>query len=277
MPRAKSCATSNAGGSNAQAEPVTDTSYQSTYRRSEMAMPALLGVLAVLAGLIFLAVSGPFDGDTVLAALPFFAGALILAIAFIGFAAFRVHRWTLETNGVRIEERPKFPLTGFRRVAVLPFTDIAALNRVQSGFDVQLEIRTRDGNRYRLPQAFRTSSPGLYLPDPESLETFARSLRTASAAAGVELPLTGESLSFWNGIVGLGLLTIMFFISVAIAALAAWALWEGTATRPRAGQVEAICILLPFGAAYLLFRSLKRRRAVLARVAAERPAAVKAS
>jgi hypothetical protein len=243
---------------------VAENSYQSTYRRSEMAMPALLGILALIIVLATVIVRVPVDGNTIVAFLPFVAGAIIIAIVFVGMAAFRVHRWTIEPGGIRIEERPKVPLTGFRRSANLSFQEIAALRRVQSGFDFQLEIATRDGKLFRLAQVQRPGTRGgLNLPDPESLEKFASSIRSAAVAAGSELPATAEGLSFWNGPVGILLLAVMFIVSLAVAAAALWGLWEGMRVRPRMGEAEAIAILLPFGAAYLLFKSLKRRRAVL--------------
>lgn len=242
---------------------MSESFYQSTYRRSEMALPALLGIMALIIVLAIVAVRVPLDGNTIVAFLPFVAGGIVFAIVFIGMAAFRVHRWTIEPNGIRIEERPRVPLTGFRRSASLPFSEIV-LRRVQSGFDFQLEIATREGKRFRLAQVLRPGvRGGLNLPDPESLEKFSSSIRSAALAAGSELSATGEGLSFWNKPAGLFLLAVMFVVSLAIAAFALWGLWEGMPVRPRMGEAEAIAILLPFGAAYLFLKSLKRRRSVL--------------
>jgi hypothetical protein len=249
---------------------MSESFYQSTYRRSEMAMPALLGIMALIIVLAIVAVRVPLDGNTIVAFLPFVAGGIVFAIVFVGMAAFRVHRWTIEPNGIRIEERPRVPLTGFRSSVNLPFSEIAALRRVQSGFDIQLEIVTREGKLFRLAQLFRPGvRAGLNLPDPESLEKFGSSIHSAALAAGSELPATGEGLSFWNKPVGVVLLAIMFVISLAIAALTLWGLWEGMPVRPRMGEAAGIAILLPFGAAYLFFKSLKRRRAVMARRTAD--------
>jgi hypothetical protein len=57
----------------------------------------------------------------------------------------------------------------------------------------------------------------------------------------------------------------MFAISLAIAIAVAFALWDGLrSTQSRQGEMAAILLLLPFGAGYLLWKSIRRRRAVLA-------------
>jgi hypothetical protein len=239
--------------------------YESIYRRSEVAIPALLLIVAAIFAMITAVVRIPLDGDTVMAFLPFAVGGVLLAIVFVGLSAFRVHRWTLEPSGVRIEERPKFPMTGMRRSTALAFSDIAALRRVQSGFDVQIELEAKDGRHFRIAQEYRHVSPAaLGVPDPAKLDALDAAIRAAAAAGGHVLP-EREGLSFWNGSIGLGIQTILLLCALAIAGLVMWTLFDGTPprARPRMGEAEAIALLLPAGAAYLLYRSLKRRRAVL--------------
>lgn len=245
--------------------------YEATYRRSETALPGLLGILAVLAASVAAIVYLPVDGNTVMAFLPFVGGGLVVATVIVALAAFRVHRWTIEADGVRIEERPKF-LLGLRRSTKLAFADIAALRRVESGFDPQMEIAAQDGKRFRLSAKMTRPGfrPGLNLPDPESLEQFAAALRAGASAAGHALPAPSGALSFWNKPPGLFLLVVMFAISLLIAGLTAFVLSEGMAVRPRSGETAAILLLLPLGAGYLLLRSFRRRWTVLAAQRASR-------
>jgi hypothetical protein len=241
------------------------TSYESIYRRSEVAIPALLLIIAAIFGMVTAIVRIPLDGNTVMALLPYAVGGVLFAIVFAALSAFRVHRWTVGPTGVRIEERPKVPFTGLRRSATLAFADIAALKRVQSGFDTQIEIEARNGRRFRIAQEYRHSSPAVIgVPDPTKLDALDAAIRAAAAMAGHVLP-ERDGLSFWNGPVGLGIQTILLLFALAIAGLVMWTLFDGTPprARPRMGEAEAIALLLPVGAAYLLYRSLKRRRAVL--------------
>jgi hypothetical protein len=239
--------------------------YESIYRRSELAIPALLLIVLAIFAMITAVVRIPLDGNKVMAFLPYAFGGVLLAIVFIGLSAFRVHRWTLEPSGVRIEERPKIPLTGLRRNATIAFSDIAALRRVQSGFDAQIEIEAKNGRRFRIAQEYRHSSPAVIgVPDPAKLEALEAAIRATAAAAGFVLP-EREGLSFWNGPVGLFIQVMLLLFALTIAGVVLWTLFDGTPprARPRMGEAEAIALLLPVGAAYLLYRSLKRRRAVL--------------
>lgn len=241
------------------------TDYQATYRRTERALPLLLAVMAIMAGgvaVIILYVDGR-NLETMVFSL---AGITVVSLFAVLANTFRVHRWTVEPEGVHVHERPKVPLTGLPRRVVIAFPAIAALRRIESGFDYLIEIVTRDGKRYRMPQAMVANPSGLPSADPEAnLDVFAASIRAAAERAGCRLPAATEGLSFWNSVAGLVLLLIMFVLSLAIAGAVAWALWDGLrTTQSRQGQVAAILLLLPFGAGYLLLKSIRRRRAVLA-------------
>ena len=194
-------------------------------------------------------------------------GATLLAIVVIALASFRVHRWTVLADGIRIEERPKVPLTGLRRRATVAFGDVMALHRVQSGFDARLELRARDGRRFRLAQAFGPEDArGVRVPDPAGLANFAAAIEGALRAAGHPMPDLAEALSFWNRPAGLAVLTVAFALALVMGIGVVWSfIVEGAPpARARAGEMMGILILLPVGAAYLLIRSVQRRRAVLA-------------
>jgi hypothetical protein len=240
--------------------------YQSTYRRSEVAMPCLLAVIVILvAGVI--AIVRLVDGRNVEMAILCLVGVAVLLLGAVLVTAFRVHRWTVRQRGVEIHQRPKLRLMGLSSKTVVPFPDIAALRHVESGFESLIEITTRNGRRFRLSQAMTGGPRDFARPDPDTdLNTFALSIRAAAERAGHVLPSISEGLSFWNSAIGLAFLTIMFLISLPLAGIVAWALWDGmtVSPRPRGGEAIAIMLLLPVGAGYLLLKSLKRRAAVRA-------------
>lgn len=144
------------------------------------------------------------------------------------------------------------------------FARIAALRRLQSGFDAQIEIATRHGTAYRLSQAFVPTARGAGAPDAASLESFLAAIRTAMAQSGHAVPAVVEGLSIWNKPAGLALLGMLFVLSLAIAGAAVFSLfWMPPPVRPRHGEMLAILTVLPCGAGWLWFRCWRRRRAVL--------------
>jgi hypothetical protein len=248
------------------------TAYQSTYRRSQVAIPSLFAVIAIfVAGMT--ATVRFVDGHNFETAIFSLFGVTVLLLVAILVTTFRIHRWTVQQGGVEIHQRPKVPLTGLSRKIMVPFPDIAAFRHVESGFEHLIEITTRDGRRFRLSQAMTGGRRNFACPDPDAnLSGFALSIRAAAERAGHVLPSISEGLSFWNSAVGLAFLTIMLVISLLISGAVAWALWDGMtiSPRPRGGETIAIFLLLPVGAGYLLLKSWKRRAAVRASLAAHR-------
>jgi membrane protein YdbS with pleckstrin-like domain len=245
--------------------PADGPTYQATYRRAEVALPSLVGIVALFFAGLWLVLQHPTD-PRVMDAILALVGAVVLAAFVILLTVFRVHRWTIEAGGVRISERPRVPLMGWGRRASVPFADILGVRRVESGFDHLLEIVASDGSRYRLPQRMvAAGAHSLPQPDPAAdLDSFAAALHAAARQAGRELPAS-EGLSFWNTLPGIAFIVVLLVIACAIAAAVAWALWDGmTTSQPRGGYSAAIALLLPVGAGWLLLKTIRRRRFVLA-------------
>lgn len=162
-------------------------SYESLFRRSEVAIPGLLGVLLAGALGFTLALGGAFENETRIAIIITILSAALLGIVMIVTVSLRIHRWTVTAEGIRIQERPKVPLTGRQRRASLRFDDVAALHQPQSGFDVQLELVARDGQRFRLVEARWPDLRGVRVADRARVwrPSQPRSrLRSAPAATG---------------------------------------------------------------------------------------------
>ncbi|MEX0807729.1 MAG: hypothetical protein WD044_03280 [Dongiaceae bacterium] len=247
----------DADGSTAQAT----TAYEANFRRKGFALAALgLLVLAMFA-VIALALIFIEDGNDSIMVILVAVGIVVVGMFVVLAASFRVHRWTIEPNGLRIDERPKVPLMGVRRNAFVTFVDIAALRNLESGFDLVVELGTRDGTVYRLME------PRLHLGTaaaPTGLAEFAAALSKAAAGRGATpLPVV-EALSFWNRPGGFAALGFMLLLTIGLAIATAFALFDGgLEARARSGEAIAIFLLLPFGVLYLIHKSLKRRQRVL--------------
>ncbi|MGE0151199.1 MAG: hypothetical protein AB7R90_01180 [Reyranellaceae bacterium] len=247
------------------APPLTD--YEATYRRSELALPLLVGI-AIVGGLALAAIVAWTPPDRNFQSLVLRAAAiLVVALLSIFLVIFRRHRWTLKQDGIAIHERPKVPLTGLSHRAFVAYADIIAFRDVESGFDYLVEIVARNGRRYRMAQKTVTKRGDRFAGvDPNArLGDFKTSIRDAAASAGAPLPATTQGMSFWNTIPGLAFIAFLFAVSLVLSAGVVWALFEGFTTRqPRGGEALAIMLLLPVGAFYLLRKMLRRRWQVLA-------------
>ena len=241
------------------------TDYQATYRRTEVAMPALLGIFLLGAGTatVGLSIADAQQGLHIIVAL--FA-VMMVAMATILLTEFRVHRWTIAADGVQIEERPKVPLTGIAHHALIAYADIAALRRIESGLDRLIEIVTRNGRSYRMMEARIRGARGRNVADAEaSLDAFADAIRAAARRAGQLLPAVSEGLSFWNRPAGLACLAAMLLIALVIAGAAAWLMIASARLGlPVNARIASIVLILPPAAGIVLLRALQRRRAVLA-------------
>lgn len=240
--------------------------YEATYRRTQTALPGLLLVLVGLGLVIAYEVTHAGEDHDSLAVMMWTLGLAMGAVLFIFANTFRVHRWTVGDDGLAVAERPRIPLTGLPRRAAVPFAEIAAFHRVESGVDVLIEIVTRGGRAYRLPQAMVVGPNGFGRPDPAAgLAVFTDTIYAAARAAGTPLPEPSEGLSFWNSVAGLAVLAILFLLTLAFAGVALWALLDGgfSSSTSRAGYGAAIALLLPVATGWLLVKSWRRRGVVL--------------
>lgn len=239
--------------------------YQATYRRAEVALPCLVAMLVLFGGGLALLLQLPVTWlETMILGL---AALVVGSAVLLLLTVFRVHRWTLEPDGLRIRERPKVPLMGWGRRRFLRFDEILALRRVESGVDRRIELVAADGRCYRLPQAMAADRSAIAEPASHiDLDVFAGALRDAAGRAGHVLPPTTEALSAWNTILGLAFLLLLLLIAMAFAGGVGWALLDGmsVSTQNRGAYAAAIALLLPVGAAWLLLKSWRRRRFVLA-------------
>ena len=218
----------------------------------------VLTSLCVLLLAMFASIYGAFaffeDGNTSLEVFLYSVGTIVVLIILATVAGYATHRWTIEATGVRVEEKPKVPFIGITRKRLIAFADIAALRHVESGFDIVIEIVTRDGNAYRV-MAQREGVP--------ALQAFAAQIATAAESVGHKpLPMT-EGLSFWNRPAGFVVLAVMLLFTLLFAFATGWALFDGGLAQSRSAFYAVVTLFLPFGVIYLIYRSLTRRWRVL--------------
>ena len=241
---------------------ATPSTYEALYQNKELAILGVLGLLLAMLAVIALAIVFIEDGNDALPVMLSAIGGLVVGVIVLFLMIMRVHRWTIEPNGVRIEERAK--VMGPRRSAFVPFSDIAALRNLESGFDGVIELVTRDGKIWRL---MRPRSPLVKAPALEALpalEPFGAALSQAITASGAKPVPLSEALSFWNRAGGIAVMLVLLIITTALALMTLWALFGGGLEyRTRLGEVIFIFLALPFGCVYMLRKSLKRRRRVL--------------
>ena len=242
---------------------MSPATHHGLYRNTPLVLGGLLGAIALLICGIAAALQIASTGDELLPLIVAVLCAFVLTFTACMLAALRRHRWIVEADAVRIEERPLVPLTGRRRIRRLPFGEITSLSLVQNSADELLTITTAKGERFVLPPRLRPGKGLIRLPDQAQLDAFAASLRTAMLAAGHAPPPVVEGIGFWNRPAGLALLSMTFLASLALAAVTLWGLWEGAATRHRGGEAAAIMVMLPVGVGWMLRRSWQRRRSVL--------------
>ena len=246
--------------------------HQGLYRNTPLVLGGLLGSIALLICGVAAAMQIASTGDELLPLVFIALGAFVLTFVACKLAALRRHRWIVEADAVRVEERPLVPLTGTRRFWRVPFSDIASLSLVQNSADDLLTLTTRNGDRFVLPPGLAPGKGLIRQPDQAQLDAFAECLRAAMASAGRDAPPVIEGMGFWNRPAGLALLSIAFLASLALAAVALWGLWEGATTRHRGGEAAAILVMLPAGIGWMLRRSWQRRRSVLRALQSAPPA-----
>jgi len=239
---------------------MTAPSHQALYRSPPLILGGLLGSIVLLvvgvAAALQIATSPSQRLPLVLGML----GVFVLTFTVCGLAGLRRHRWTIEADAVLIEERPLVPMIGRRRVRRVPFGGIASLSNV--GAD-ELALTTRDGEHFVLPPGRAPRGGPVRKLDRQELTAFATRLQAAmTAAGGVALPVT-DGLGFWNRPPGLALLSITLLVSLAVAAVILWGLWEGAIVRFKTHEAAGFLVLLPIALGWALHRCWQRRRSVM--------------
>lgn len=230
-------------------------SYACTFRHVAFVATSLCVLLIALFAGLTGAIAFIEDGNAILSVVLYLVGAIVVLIGLAMASGYAKHGWTIEPAGIRIEEKPMIPFLGLTRRRLIAFADIAALRNVESALDSVIEIATRDGNAYRV------MAHGEGVP---ALKAFAAQIATASTTAGHTPLAMSEGMSFWNRPAGLAVIVVMLIFATIFAGAALFALFDGGLNiGARSGEALAIVILLPFGAAYLLYKSLTRRWRVL--------------
>lgn len=237
-------------------------SYQATYRRGPYAIVALLLIMAGLGVGVWASFAWIDDGNASLDAVLRVMAAAVAGCVVVMLTTFRVHRWTIESDGLTIVERPKVPLTGLKSTTRLSFAEIAALRGVESGFDTMIQLEARGGRTFLLPQAYagQGKPPALHVAD------FGNDVCAACVAAGAPVPAAGTALGFWNTAPGLIVIALMMVPALPIGVLAVMTMFDGgvSSTSPNTSKAAGIAIVLPLGVAWLFWKSWRRRRRVLA-------------
>lgn len=244
---------------------MNQPTFECTYRHVAFVLASISILLVTMFGGIAATIAFVEDGNTTTTILATLIGGVVVVMVLVLLSAYAKHRWTIEATGVRVDETPKVPFMGLTRRRLIAFTDIAAFRNVESGLDTIIEIATRDGNTYRV-----MAQPA----GARDLQAFAAQVGAAAAGVGHTPLAMTEGLSFWNQPGGLAVIVVMLILAMAFAGAALVALFDGgLEIRARSGELLAIVVLLPFGAAYLLYKSLTRRWRVLKLLANERPGA----
>lgn len=161
---------------------MTPPAHHGLYRNTPLLLGGLLGSIALSIGGIAAATQIASTGDELLplafTALGAFGATFIVCM----LLALRRHRWIVEADAVRIEERPLVPLTGRRRFRRVPFGSITSLSLVQNSADELLTVTTCNGERFALPPGLLPGTGLIRQPDQAQLGVFADGLRTAMVA-----------------------------------------------------------------------------------------------
>lgn len=250
----------------ADAPPST---YEATFNRqgrglAGIGLTVLIGALALVG--VFLS-NEAGSTETMFTVVLVIFGLVMFGLLASLLSAFRVHRWTIEASALHIEERPRVPLTGRRVRRVVPYGEIVALRRVESGFAHFIELERSNGAVHRLSQKLVKPEGGgpRAVHDIAGLNAFEGAIRARMAATGVAVPKPSLGLSLWNKPLGLAVLGLGFVASTVLAVYAIWAVGLAVDVSGSKAKGVALVIILPAIMLYVTVKAWRRRRHVLGR------------
>lgn len=195
-------------------------------------------------------------------------GGFVVAVFWAFANAYRVHVWILEKDGLRVRERPRIPLTGLRRRALIPYADVRALQFSAHGAKRSLQVTAQNGRRFHIDQAVvKNPQSRFMMADPAAdLCDLEQAIRVRAAQVGNMLSATSEGLHYFQTRGGLFVLGVLTVMTLPLSGLLVWALWHGLqpSTGTRASYEAALLLLLaPTLFGWLFVKSLKQRRRIL--------------
>ncbi len=247
--------------------------FQAVYRHPEKSLVAFPIAIALFGYGIYYLVSNP-AGDFA-KPLTFIAVVPLAVIVLTALAAIRGYTWALKDDGLHIHEWPRFVLFGLSRRRIVPYARIKALRRTETALgEVGVDLVTTDGQTFHMPDGFdRWGKIPRRRKIPEEcrepiLDHFLQTIRAMATAHGNPDVFVAEGLDFWSRGTGLALQVLLLLMTLAPAALVILMLLDGepfsgtTTGKGSATYGAGIALLLPFGALWMLRRSLKRRSVV---------------
>jgi hypothetical protein len=202
----------------------------------------------------------------------------LLLTVFWAFAnTYRVHVWVLDPDGIQIRERPRVPLTGLRRRAVVRYENILALQESGSGAKRSLRMTARDGRQFIMDQAVSKHPKFRFLmADPDAdIVDLEREIRDRAAQAGNLLPASSQGFSYFETIAGLTVTGILFILAIPLTGFTVWAIWDGarpTSANRTTMDAALLFLILPLIFGWLFIKSLRGRRRIMKTLGPQLPA-----
>lgn len=237
--------------------------YSATYRNTPLFIIGGLAIFVTAIGAAYAAVNFLPASDLLWPAVEI-AALSILAIVVLSFAARSQRTWRAGEDGLQVKESSVFSFFVGGRDLVVPYREVTALRRVDSGLDAIFELQVATGGTYRLMQGFARNASGLLLPDTERFHTFGNALRARISASAENPASFMDGLGFWNKFAGLLILGILLALTLGLSGLILYGVFSG-AGMPQGAAMQglAFVLLLPFGVGYVLYSSWARRKFVL--------------
>lgn len=243
--------------------------YEVSGRRAPFVVVGLLLLLIAYGGAITLVLMSDMASDAVMDAVLAASGGVILGMIVLVLYSLRKFAWTIHARELEVMERGRIFSFAPNRHARIAFASLKALRRIEAGQEVIAEAETDTGRRFHLPSKM-TPRPGSIIPaaDEEGHRQFLDALLAAIASSGLRPPRLTQGLGFWQRPYGIAVIFVLVLLSLALALAMLWALADGMSLTGAAMKGGGIVLAMPAGAAWLLWRAIKRRRTVLKAMAA---------